>query len=112
MKSLHRLKKNEDFSLVFKKGKSFADSKLVLYYIVKDRNLPFRVGLSVGKKIGKAVVRNRIKRLMREVVRLNQSHIPNGIDIVLIARQGIENQSFHEIEESFIKLMKKASLWV
>ncbi len=111
MKSLHRLKKNEDFSLVFKKGKSFADVKLVLYYRRKNPTEPYRVGFSVGKKLGNAVLRNRIKRLLREVVRLNADHIPDGVDLVLIARPRIIDQHYTEIEKSFIKLMKKSSLW-
>lgn len=111
MKSLHRLKKNEEFSAVFKKGKSIADAKIVIYYKRKYSADPYRVGFSVGKKLGKAVMRNRIKRLLREVVRLNAEHIPNGIDLVLIARHGIIDQHYTEIEKSFIKLMKKCSLW-
>lgn len=112
MKALHRLKKNEDFSLVFKKGKSVSDPLLVLYFLHKDKQEPFRVGYSVSKKLGKAVQRNRIKRVMREVVRLNQAHIPNGVDLVLIARQGIVDKHFSEVERSFVHLMKKSSLWL
>lgn len=111
MKALHRLKKNEEFSAVFKKGRSIADAKMVIYYRRKDPAEAFRVGYSVGKKLGKAVLRNRIKRVMREVVRLNAAHIPNGIDVVLIARHGIIDVHFTEVEKSFIKLMKKLSLW-
>lgn len=111
MRSLHRLKKNEDFSLAFKKGKSYADAKMVLYVRKKDPVEPYRVGFSVGKKLGKAVKRNRIKRVLREVVRLNAAHIPNGVDLVIIARFGIIDKHFSEVEKSFIKLMKKSSLW-
>lgn len=111
MKSLHRLKKNEDFSAIFRHGKSYADAKLVIYYRKKDPALPFRVGFSVGKKIGKAVQRNRIKRVMREVVRLHAAHIPNGIDLVLIARPKISEQPFREVEKSFLYIMRKLSLW-
>lgn len=112
MKSLHRLKKNKDFSNVFRKGRSYADAKMVIYFKRKEPTEPFRVGFSVGKKLGKAVVRNRIKRVLREVVRLNAQHIPNGVDIVIIARSGIIDTHYNEVEKSFIRLMKKLSLWV
>jgi ribonuclease P protein component len=111
MRPQHRLRKNEDFSEVFAKGRSVADSLLVIYHLRKDPGEPYRVGFSVGKKLGGAVIRNRYKRILREIVRTNGEHIPSGIDLVVIARQGILEKHYTEIENSFKKLMKKASLW-
>ncbi|CCQ96435.1 Ribonuclease P protein component [[Clostridium] ultunense Esp] len=107
---IHRLKKSKDFGLTLKRGRSIADSSLVIYYTKNDESLPFRVGFSVGKKVGKAVERNYYKRILREMVRNHSPWIKNGYDLVIIARVGIRKNGYHEIEKSLLKLLKKASL--
>ncbi len=62
MKKEYRIKKNEEFQKILKHGHSFANRQLVLYYYEKEQQSHFRVGLSVGKKIGNAVKRNEVKR--------------------------------------------------
>ena len=66
MKKHQRIKKNEDFQKVFKQGKSFANRQFIVYSYRKEDQQEFRIGLSVGKKVGNAVTRNRIKRYIRQ----------------------------------------------
>jgi ribonuclease P protein component len=103
------LAKNKEFSYVFNKGKSVADRLLVLYAVPNDKNIT-RFGYSVGKKVGKAVTRNRYKRILREIRRQNQSRIKEGFDCVIIARPKILGESYGEIEKSFKKLADKAKI--
>lgn len=82
-----RLRKNADFQKVFDNGKSSSDATLVLYGL--PNGLPHtRVGITVGKKFGPAVARNRYKRRLREAFRLSQHELPPGRDYVLLPRPG------------------------
>jgi ribonuclease P protein component len=84
--SLRSIRKKRDFELVFKNGVSSASKYLVMY--AKPNKLNFnRLGLSVGKKAGKAVTRNRIKRLLREAMRGLLQRSPLNYDFVIIARK-------------------------
>jgi len=85
-KPLLSLTKKRDFDLVFKEGVTLVSKNLVIY--AKPNELSFsRLGLSVSKKIGKAVTRNRIKRLLREAMRKLTGDFPVHHDFVLIARK-------------------------
>ena len=85
-KPLRSLTKKRDFDLVFKEGVTLASKNLVIY--AKPNELSFsRLGLSVSKKIGKAVTRNRIKRLLREAMRKMSGEFSVHHDFVLIARR-------------------------
>ncbi|MBS7526525.1 ribonuclease P protein component [Fusibacter paucivorans] len=100
-----RLKKSSDFSRVYKRGKSYADKYLVLYYLPNNSG-ETRVGVSVSKKVGKSVVRNRVKRLIKEAFRLN-ANLENHYDIVFIARVRANNAAYPTIEKSMNFLLKK-----
>ena len=67
MKKRERIKKNKEFSYVFERGRSVANRQFVLYVCPKEGQTHFRLGLSVNKRIGNAVTRNRVKRYIREV---------------------------------------------
>ncbi|WP_156289939.1 ribonuclease P protein component [Oceanobacillus salinisoli] len=110
MKKRFRIKKNEDFQFVFRKGKSFANRQLVIYYVEKPGQDHFRIGLSVGKKIGNAVTRNRIKRYLRQAFQELDSSIKYPYDIVIIARNPTKNMEYEEIKKSLIHLMYKERL--
>jgi ribonuclease P protein component len=101
MEFTESLKKNSDFGNVYKKGKSGANRKVVLY-IVKNGTERNRLGISVSKKVGNSVVRHRIKRLIKEVYRLNESIYKRGYDLVFIARIGARDRTYAEMEKSVL----------
>lgn len=85
----HRLRRPADFQRVYERRRSVSDAWLIVYGCESD--LPYsRLGLSVSRKIGSAVQRNRLRRLYREAFRLTRTQLPIGIDLVLIPRQAAE----------------------
>jgi len=104
-----RLKKNLEFKRVYKQGRSVAN-RFAVMYILHNGTPHRKAGFSVSKKIGGAVERNKLKRLFREVYRLNQENLINGIDIVFIARQAAKEASFQELTKAFYDLFKKARI--
>jgi len=108
MQRIFRLKKNYEFERVYKKGKSSACKSLVLTYLSVKSGL--KAGFSVSRKIGKAVVRNKVKRLMRENFRLLIPSIEQNYHYVFIARNGIETLSFNEIGRDIKYLLTKNNL--
>ena len=99
------MKKNEDFSRVYRTGKSFANKYLVMYMVENHRE-ENRFGISVSKKVGNSVVRHHITRLLREGYRLNIAGFEKGYDIVVVARQSAKGRSFQEIESALLHLNK------
>ena len=83
--SAHRLRKRKDFRRAYQRGKAVKCANFVLYY-APNRMGTYRVGFSVSKKIGKAVIRNRVKRKLREAARLNPQCFVAGWDYIFIAR--------------------------
>ncbi|MFW5890799.1 MAG: ribonuclease P protein component [bacterium] len=111
MKKSNVIKKNEDFKKVYKHGKSYADKNLV-FFILKNKEKKTRFGITTAKKINKAVVRNKMRRRLKEIVRKNIRSIRNGYDIVVMCRvRGMES-SYKDLENSFIKLAKKTKLYL
>ncbi|MDD3139781.1 MAG: ribonuclease P protein component [Lachnospiraceae bacterium] len=103
MKFSESLKKNRDFQIVYKRGKSYANKYLVMY--VADNELGInRVGISVSKKVGNSIVRHRLTRLIRESYRLQEEHFQCGLDIVFIARAGAKGKSYNNIESALLHL--------
>lgn len=99
------LKKNKDFTNVYKNGKSYANKYLVMYVLENnsDRN---RLGISVSKKVGNSVVRHHFCRLVRESYRLHEAIFNSGLDIVVIARNSAKDASYAEIESALLHLGK------
>lgn len=110
MKKAFRIKDNEEFQLVFKKGKSFANRQLVVYYMKKEGQTHFRVGFSVGKKIGNAVTRNRIKRHLRHAFQDLEDKISKNTDMVIIARQPTKEMTYDQFKKSLVHLLSRERL--
>jgi len=109
MKKAYRLRKKEDFNRVYQKGKSLANRQLVLFFLPNGL-AHFRLGISVNKKLGRAVKRNRLKRLVREAVRTLKEEIQPGYDLVFIVRLGAREADFQQMLSSVTHLLKKGGL--
>lgn len=80
------LKNNKDFLTLYKKGRSIVSRTVVIYF--RKNGLPYnRFGITAGKKVGNAVMRNRAKRIIRQAYRENEILFPLGLDIVFVARK-------------------------
>ena len=99
------LKKNKDFQIVYKKGKSYANKYLVMY-VLNNEEKKNRLGISVSKKVGNSVVRHRLTRLVRESYRLQESRFQKGLDIVVICRASAKGRTYQELESALIHLGK------
>ncbi len=99
------IKKNDDFLNVYHNGKSYVNKYLVMY-IIRNGSEANRYGITASKKIGNSVIRHRITRLIRESIRLNQSSLICGFDIVIVARKSVLGKKFSDIESAFLHLCK------
>jgi ribonuclease P protein component len=106
----NRLTKRQYFDKVYRGGKSVANHQFVLYSHARPHMSTFRLGISVSKKLGNAVVRNRIRRMVKEIVRLNAQRIPAGYDLILIARKPVVGLAYADMEKSILHVFKRASL--
>jgi ribonuclease P protein component len=107
----HRLSRSRDFDAVYRHGRSTSTRFLVLYSFAREDGEP-RLGIAVPKKIGDAVVRNRIKRQLREVWRTLLPELPADHDYVLIVRPGlpeaVEARGFEWLRERVSEVLAKA----
>jgi|MudIll2142460700_1097286.scaffolds.fasta_scaffold21470_5 ribonuclease P protein component len=107
MKREERLTKPELFTLVYNEGKTQTDRFLVMRTRPNQLNYS-RYGISVSKHVGKAVVRNRIKRILREILRLTP--LCPGWDVVLIARGPSAGSDYGRLNKSVVNLLSRAGL--
>lgn len=109
MKNTQSIKLNKDFRRLYSRGKSFVSGYTVVYAL-KNRYENNRLGLTVSKSLGKAVKRNRLKRLMRESYRLMEDRINTGFDIIIVARNRAEGKTQQQIQRDIEYAMKKLEI--
>lgn len=103
------LKENHIFRRLYRKGSTAADSRLAIY--VRRNGRPGnRLGLTVSTKVGHAVVRNRLRRRLREIYRLHEQELVRGVDLVVVARVRAGSSYYRQLEESFVRLCRKLNL--
>ena len=100
MNSRFTLKQNSDFRRLYAKGKSSANRFLVLYCRRNGRGVN-RMGYTVSSKLGGAVVRNRVRRRLREIARLNAPALKTGWDIVVVARTRATDAPYAELDRAY-----------
>ena len=104
-----KLKQNSDFRRIYGRGMSFVDSAFVVYAL-KNRSGDIRLGLSVSKKLGGAVMRNRAKRVLTAAFRECAPNIKSGYDFVLVARSRIFGVKSTGIATKLYEFLQKADL--
>ena len=109
MKYTVTLKKNYEFRRLYSKGNSSAAPCLV-FYCRNTRYPNNRIGFTVSNKVGKAVVRNRIRRRLREIYRLHEEEFSNGYDMVIVARMRAADADYHRLERDFLRCADRLGL--
>lgn len=108
-KKENRIKSKNVFQIVYKTGRSVVDSMSVMYVLANDEK-NIKIGFAVGKKMGNAVVRNRVKRLMREVFRHRRSELKDSIHIIWVARKKLIAADIYTYDRIFMRLAKRAGI--
>ena len=103
------LKENRQFRRLYAKGKNSVTPYLVLYCRKNGRAVS-RLGITVSRKLCKAVTRNKIRRRIREIYRLNEDRLQPGYDLVVVARVKAAYGTYRDLERSFLKLAKQLNL--
>lgn len=109
MSKLCVLKQNTEFRTAYYRGRSFVHPLMILY-VRKNRFGIARLGITTGKKIGKAVKRNRCRRLIREAYRRVFPEITHGVDLVFVARTATVDSNAVQVEQAMRELLKKAGV--
>lgn len=111
MKKVNIIKHNYDFKKIIENNKPFKTQSFIIYLDSNFDNEYYKFGISVGKKIGNAVVRNRVKRQLRSII--DKKNYKNGTKCIIIVRKEFLNKNYTEIEQelffafSKIKIMKE-----
>ncbi|MDE7078652.1 MAG: ribonuclease P protein component [Clostridia bacterium] len=106
MQKKYRLKSSRVFNYLHKKGISSANKRLVLVHA--QSKYPLKVGFIVSKKVGKAVVRNKVRRRLREIFRALIPYLEDNCNYIIIARTECANSTFSQLADSMASILSKA----
>lgn len=106
MKKYEIVKEHKDFDNIIAKGRYKKSKNFVIYNKESDYNYP-RFGLAVGKKVGNAVTRNKLKRQFRMIITKHKNIFPNHQDYIIIVKRSSLMQSFQQLENELVNLMEK-----
>lgn len=111
MQREHRLRHRNDFRKVFRFGKSVANRQFVVYSWTRRDDGPARIGISVSRKVGNAVTRNRIRRLVKEILRQWIEQLPERSDFIIIARRPAAEMDYKQIQSSLRHVFNKGKFF-
>ena len=103
------LKENNEFRRINRKGKSAVSPQLVIY-CQRNRRGHSRLGVSVSTKLGCAVVRNRVRRRIREIYRLNKAKMLPGYDLIVVARVRAVETDYQKLDRTYLRLLEQLDL--
>lgn len=103
------LRRRADFRRVFEEGKAYP-SRFVVLYVLRENGDKTRVGLTTSRKLGTSVVRNRVKRRLREIVRHSSCSMRVGFTAVIVARAGSDAASYQDLERDVGRVFQRAGL--
>ena len=109
MKRATTVKENYEFRRIYAKGRSGVSPCLVVY-CRPNKHPNNRLGVTVSAKLGHAVVRNRVRRRLREIFRLNQGKMRKGYDIIIVARSRSVTATYREMDKAFLRICEKLEL--
>ena len=109
LKSINRLRKRKEFAYLYNNGTAKHTAHLTLVFL-PTKHRPLKIGFSISKKIGKANLRNLIKRRLRAIVRDIVPTMPDNYNVVFIAKAGIDNITFDEMKKEVQFLIEKSGL--
>ena len=109
MKYSVSLKSNRDFRRLYSRGKRAVSPTLVLY-VQRNRSGCNRLGITVSKKLGNAVARNKVRRRLREIYRLHERQIVRGYDLVVVSRVRACTADYHQLEAAFLSACAQLGL--
>jgi ribonuclease P protein component len=102
----NRVKKRKDFTRIYQKGKSYPGKDMILF-CRRNGFRSFRIGFTVSKKVGNAVMRNRVRRRLKEIARLHPEFFVQGKDYIIVAKHTITKISYREMEKELENLSGK-----
>ena len=110
MKAAVTVKENGTFRRIYRKGKS-AVAPCMVVYCQKNRQGQSRLGVTVSTKLGGAVVRNRVKRQLREMYRAHKEEMLPGYDVIIVARSRAVKTAYRKMDEQYTARLRELSLW-